>query len=274
MGAIVWLASYPKSGNTWTLAFLHNLLQPQEGSYDINDLRRIAVGEDDDPWYDGLPKPLEMCTLAEKAQIRVLAHHRIAEAAVDLVFVKTHSAVVTEFGSSSISRDVTAGAIYVVRNPLDVVVSIAHVQGGTIDAAIAQLNTAAFRRSNRTAVPQGSWSEHVKSWTHKAHSALIVMRYEDMLAEPAETFGRVRDFVKPDLPERDLLRAIENSSFERLREQEDKHGYRERPLKAARFFRQGRAGIWQERLTAEQAKRVVDCHREQMARFGYVPEGM
>ncbi|MEJ2083836.1 MAG: sulfotransferase, partial [Acidobacteriota bacterium] len=38
MTGIVWLASYPKSGNTWLRAFLMNFLDPGKRPVDINQL--------------------------------------------------------------------------------------------------------------------------------------------------------------------------------------------------------------------------------------------
>jgi hypothetical protein len=69
----------------------------------------------------------------------------------------------------------------------------------------------------------------------------------------------------------ELADAIDRSSFERLREQEEKEGFRERPKKAERFFREGRTGQWKEVLTPAQIQRIVDAHGEQMQRFGYLP---
>jgi hypothetical protein len=71
--------------------------------------------------------------------------------------------------------------------------------------------------------------------------------------------------------ESELADAIDRSSFERLREQEEKAGFKERPDEAERFFREGRAGQWKEVLTPQQIQRIVDAHGEQMQRFGYLP---
>jgi hypothetical protein len=209
---IVWHASYPKSGNTWTRTFLHNLVHATSGE-----------------------------TQAQQT-------------------------------SSAIS--VTSGAIYIIRNPLDVAVSYAHHLGGTIDEAINLMNT----KNAETAVSSsqvyelyGSWSQHVSSWTRKPHRAIFVMRYEDMLAEPQKTFdGLARHLLFTPTPEQ-LADAIDRSSFDRLREQEEQEGFGERPDVAKRFFREGRAGQWKEVLTPAQIQRIVDAHGEQMQRFGYLP---
>jgi Sulfotransferase domain len=98
------------------------------------------------------------------------------------------------------------------------------------------------------------------------------MRYEDMLAKPQKTFGGLARHLLFKPSEDQLTDAVDRSSFERLREQEEKEGFRERPKQAERFFREGRAGRWKEVLTPEQVKRIVDAHGEQMTRFGYLPK--
>lgn len=86
------------------------------------------------------------------------------------------------------------------------------------------------------------------------------MRYEDMLAEPQKTFGALARHLLFTPSDEQLAEAIDRSSFKRLREQEEKAGFKERPEEAERFFRDGRAGQW-----------IVDAHGEQMQRFGYLP---
>jgi hypothetical protein len=98
------------------------------------------------------------------------------------------------------------------------------------------------------------------------------MRYEDRLAEPQKTFGALARHLLFTPSENELTEAIDRSSFERLREQEEKAGFKERSEEAERFFREGRAGQWKEVLTPQQIKRIVDVHHEQMQRFGYLPD--
>jgi hypothetical protein len=276
---IVWLASYPKSGNTWTRAFLHNLVHVTSGNSQaqaINDLDQFSIGIVAKATYeDLLGLKLTDNDRDKIAAARARLQQRIADAAVDgMVFLKTHQALVVDRGYITINFSVTAGAIYIVRNPLDVAISYAHHLGQSIDFAIDFMNL----KNAETAVSEkqvheiyGSWSQHVLSWTRKPHPAIYVMRYEDMLAEPKKTFGALARHLLSDPSEDQLADAIDRSSFERLREQEEKAGFRERPERAQRFFRDGRAGQWKEVLTTQQIDRIVDAHREQMQRFGYLP---
>ncbi len=275
MGGIVWIASYPKSGNTWTRSFLHNLLRPGEESFDVNDMRNLTAYENAAHWYAPLlPGPIETAKREDVARVRAAAQERLAAAADGLVFVKTHSALVQTEGHRAINPKVTAGAIYVLRNPLDVAVSYAHHLGAGVDRAIGVMNTEDMEMGGgKTQVyePQGSWRRNVESWTRRAHQGLFVMRYEDMLARPEATFGRLCDFLRLRPTRQALLAAIEKSSFGALQAQEEKAGFAEKPKQAERFFREGRAGAWRGALSPAQVDSVVAYNREQMARFGYLP---
>jgi hypothetical protein len=178
-------------------------------------------------------------------------------------------------GYSTINFDVTAGAIYVVRNPLDVVISYAHHAGTSIDNAIEILaSTDAESDGTADSVYEviGSWSQHVWSWTRNPNRALQIARYEDMLADPKKAFLSLAEHLQLTLSRRQLTTAIERSSFARLQAQEREKGFRERPSIATHnFFREGRAGQWREILTPAQINRIVHDHREQMERFGYYP---
>ena len=119
-----------------------------------------------------------------------------------------------------------------------------------------------------------SWSGHVASWTATPSPTLHVVRYEDMLANPHKAFAGVVKFLGIAAPRQRIEKAIRLSSFPVLKEQERRQGFRERPSAMEAFFREGKAGQWKKTLTKEQVAAIVSGHREQMARFGYVPKGM
>jgi hypothetical protein len=116
----------------------------------------------------------------------------------------------------------------------------------------------------------GSWSQHVESWTRKPHRAIYVMRYEDMLKDPRKAFTKLAQHLLLHPTEEQLHTAIDRSSFDQLRAQEAEHGFREKPEKAEKFFREGKAGIWREELTRRQVRQIVATHSKQMRRFGYI----
>jgi hypothetical protein len=275
---IVWLASYPKSGNTWTRAFLHNLVHVTSGeaaAQQINELHQFSMGSAAMPLYE---KILGFAPTNEHEQQIAAARAKVQEYMTDavegLVFVKTHQAIVIDRGHPTVNFAVTAGAIYIVRNPLDVAISYAHHMSKPIDFAIEfmnQKNAETGTGEKHVYEVYGSWSQHVLSWTRKPHPAIYVMRYEDMLNEPKKTFGALARHLLFKPSESELADAIDRSSFARLREQEAKAGFRERPDGTEWFFREGRTGQWKDVLTPAQIQRVVDAHGEQMQRFGYLP---
>ncbi len=275
MGGIVWLASYPKSGSTWVRAFLHNLIFRTEESYDINRINLLSVGDSAREWYEEfLDKVCQDWGVAETAAARPRVHAKIASLTEGLVFVKTHNALVTHAGTPMVTPELTAGAIYIIRNPLDIVVSMSHYFDMDLDSAIRVLNQSFEPRlGDKKVVYQmwGSWSENVATWTRKLDPSLFVMRYEDLLTDPLIPLAALVEFLYLRPTRRELERAVENSSFEKLQAQELEHGFVEMPSTSGRFFRKGLAGQWKEVLTKDQVRVIVHAHYEQMSRFGYLP---
>ena len=273
MGRIVWIASYPKSGNTWVRAFLHDLLIGEDAAFDINRMARTAGNEaakDNFTPFD--PRPWQLWTARDIARIRPKAQAAFAARHRRDTFCKTHLGVMRVHGSPTINMKVTAGAIYIVRDPLDVAVSYADHQGLSLDGAIALMNLENHVTPSTTdhvGEPMGSWSQHVDGWTRKADPALLVMRYEDMLAAPARAFARLVAFLQMSPSQSRIERALERSSFAALRRQENAGGFRERPAHQKQFFRSGRAGVWRRALSKDQIAAIVACHGDAMRRFGY-----
>ena len=279
---IIWIASYPKSGNTWVRAFLHSLIRQQNGEggeQDINEMSRFSTWDLDKARYaDFLGfEPDNSQHRREIAATRHAVHRQIAESTQDIVLIKTHNCLVMDRGHSTINFAVTAGAVYVVRNPLDVAISYAHHSGASIDDAIEHMSLV-DAETNGSAIAvyevQGSWSQHVWSWTRNPNRALRVVRYEDMLADPNKEFAALAEHLLLHPTRRQLAKAIKGSSFARLQAQEREKGFRERPpVSTQNFFREGRAGQWKDVLGAAQVDRIVRDHGEQMQLFGYLPLG-
>lgn len=284
MGGLVWLASYPKSGNTWTRNFLHNLLAIQDDAAevvpttDINAMQAKTTWDSAYAWYKPFleGKDFKHCQRAEVASVRMKSQEYMAELArEDLLFVKTHNAMMADHGGIPlINPKVTAGAVYIIRNPLDVAISYSHHLNRSVDKTIQLMSKggAAIPGSDRMAYElHGSWSEHVHSWTRKPSSSLHIMRYEDMLDSPLEEFSRLADFLQIRASRERLVKAVEAAAFDKLRAQEQQSGFNEKPANARIFFRQGQSGEWRKVLNADQVQAIVATHGEQMQRFGYLP---
>lgn len=277
MGNIVWLASYPKSGNTWLRAFLANLVANRVDPVPLNELSRYAEDEADPDLFSALAgRPSSGLDIGEIAALRPEVHAAIAQRAQGTRFVKTHNMAGSFDGHALHNWNVSAGAVYVVRNPLDVAVSMTHHFGIGIDEAIARLadeNVATANDALFVSQILGSWSLHVKGWVDMASERVLVLRYEDLTDKPVKAFAKVAKLVGLGQDRARIDRAVRHAGFQSLASMEKKGGFVEASDKGARFFRKGRINEWREALSREQVARVIDAHREQMQRFGYVPAG-
>lgn len=275
MGAIIWLASYPKSGNTWMRAYLHNLLRNPPRPAAINELDQFCLGESNAGWYRGVTDtPPNDLSEEQVMEYRSKVHEMFTRVHPDSVFVKTHNFLGEWHGHPMHNMNVTAGAIYVVRNPLDVVLSMTSHFGVDIDGAIDRLNDPGASTENRgNHVPEfhSDWSTHVRSWTQDQHRGLLVLRYEDMLTKPFKAFAKVPKFLGLHSPKERIRKAIDFSSFKELKKQESADGFKERSKHAESFFRSGQSGGWRSQLSEAQVERICRDHSEQMARFNYLP---
>ena len=276
----VWIASYPKSGNTWLRAFLHNLLRElrgeTEGAQSINALHEMTGREALRHGFERrLGKPAQEATAQEIAAARFAVQADLAAGAGGPLFIKTHNAVANVEGFPTINFDVTLAAVYLVRNPLDVAVSYAHFAGVPIDAIVALMGDssgAGAGNEHRVYEFMGSWSFNVASWLSVPHRPVILLRYEDLLSAPERSFGRLANFLRLKPNREQLRRAIEKSSFDALARQEAARGFVEKPPEAGKFFREGKAGQWKDVLSREQIKTIVAAHGPMMMRFGYAAE--
>jgi hypothetical protein len=267
MGKIVWLASYPKSGNTWLRAFLHNYIVDAQTPHSINSLVDFSVAECAGAFYG----PDHAGLRDEQVQrLRPAVHAQLTKLHDDLVFVKTHNANRALHGVPLCTPGVTAGAVYIVRDPRDVALSYAAFAGKCVDEIIEFMADA--RAGNATDAAQvfeflGSWSEHAISWV--AAQKRLLVRYEDLLNEPERYFARVIKFLGTgEVDARRLARAIAFSGFDVLSGQEAANGYRAGGG-AETFFRTGKAGQWRDCLTQAQVQKIEAAHGEVMQKFGY-----
>ncbi|WP_421726533.1 sulfotransferase domain-containing protein [Bauldia sp.] len=278
---LIWLASYPRSGNTWTRAFIHALVNvlrdPDYGDLDINAIEAFSAAESAAELYQPLlGKPAFRASQAEIAAVRPRVQADIVARLRRPVFIKTHNANAVDHGHPLINMGVSAGAVYILRNPLDVAISFARFRDVDIDRVIEDMATPGFGvatdRKN-VHVITGSWSEHVRSWTDQSHPVILVVRYEDLHDKPAESFAAIaRHLLMQATPEQ-LDKAIALTRFDNLQSKEAADGFAERSESAVNpFFRVGRPGQWRDVLSDQQVDRVVSAHGATMRRFGYLPD--
>ena len=272
--SIVWLASYPKSGNTWTRIFLANYLINGQKPVPINEVHRFGMG-------DSIPKTYHMVAgheidvrdvdLTLKLRGKVL--RGIVANNADVNLVKTHNIATPAYGVDLIPDNLTRSAVYIVRNPLDMVLSYARHYGlshAEVVEAIGRNDNSNFADHTTVAQFLGSWSDHVESWTQKTAYPVCVLRYEDMLHKPLETFAKLVEHLGLPLDDERLERSIKFSSFAEVKKQEKKLGFKENPGKSKSFFNKGTSEQWKSDLSPELVQKVRRMHRKTMKKYEYL----
>jgi len=277
MGNILWVASYPKSGNTWMRTFIQNYIENTLKPININSIHEHSTAESYAYRYQkhcSLERATTDLTIEEICAIRPLVHKDIANQANGTIFVKTHNYLGSFRGHPLHTSSVSSGSIYIVRNPLDIVISMSNYFNYSIDKTIDYMSEEMTGTPNeKENVPQliSSWSLHVKSWTQTPDPSCLILRYEDILKNSRKVFRKVESFLKLKKDPARLKRAIKNSSFGQLKIQEKKHGFVEKHENANSFFRKGEINQWQKKLTDLQIQKIIDHHEIQMKRFKYFP---
>ena len=275
---IVWLASYPKSGNTWFRIFLSNLFSDSPLPVNINDLTFTPISSNRSIIDSYLGIHSSELTAEEIDKLRPEVFRRYSDETEGAAYLKTHEAWrLNSSGIAIFPEKITKGVLYFIRNPLDVAVSFSHHAGESIDHTISLLNNDLSKlcegndRINiQTQQVLTSWSNHVRSWTEDSKLPVHVIRYEDMLDHPLKTFKRAVNFMNLEYDEAKIIEAIHNSSFDTLKEMEASDGFKERGLHSEAFFRKGISNDWETQLLEAQVEEIVHKHREIMEKYGYL----
>lgn len=275
MTGLNWLASYPRSGNTWARLLLAALRHG--GSTDLRALDRFGVMAVGRSMIDAaMACDSGVMTTAETQALRPHVHAAMAAATPGAV-VKVHDAWQRlPDGSPVHDAAVTHRAIYLIRDPRDVAVSWARFTGMELDQAIGWMADEAAALSSPSAaigiqIPHGtgSWSDNVTSWIDDSELSPLVVRFEDMLADTPGRLRLIADHLGWRADDDAIEMAVRSTTFGKLARDERRSSFAERPSGTAAFFRSGRAGDWRAVLSDAQAARIERDHGPVMARFGY-----
>jgi hypothetical protein len=276
--SIVWLASYPKSGNTWVRCFLDAYFL---GEVDINEMvcsisddsaaRQVIEHESDPSKY---PIDIQMLT-RPVGMLRLVREYENSKIPGIPLFVKTHNAHMVANGIELLPQALTHSVIHIVRDPRDVVVSFAKHMGVDIGKAMEyffdKYRTLVDERKPKMADFISSWPDNVKSYLNADSHNVLTVRYEDMKADPVTEFKRILEHsgVEPDV---DRIRtALEKVELSKLRKQESEKGFNESsPHAKNSFFGKGETGGWKGKLTHAQEHRILKKCESVMKRLGYL----
>jgi hypothetical protein len=274
MRRITWLASYPKSGNTWLRAIVDRIVRP-ECPLDVNALGETA------PAFSGLTarwiadRGIEVPVSApgEVRRYWAATQHAICSRSENEVFLKTHN-VAAKFDCGHFpDLSLTKSAIYIVRDPRDVAISFAWHYRHPVGLAVAALcSSSAFnfkpQQIGRTELLL-SWGEHVAGWTALKRFPLLVLRYEDLLANAESEIHRIAAFLGKQVSEAQVQDIAAATSFEQLRRQEVERGFTE-AVRSGGFFRVGKAQQWRDVNDQSVFQPLLDKFSRLMRRYGYL----
>lgn len=276
---LYWLASYPKSGNTWLRIFLGQLLE----NADAQDLNQLALTDSISSSRYRFDRMVGV-DAAELAQdtidtLRPWVYEKWSQEADKLQYVKAHDRYhLTPAGEPLFPAAATRGVIHIVRDPRDVALSLAHHRVKSVDDTIDFMadSGACFAQTKKSLPPQlrqwlGDWSGHMQSWL-ECPLPMLTVRYEDMLGDTLNTFTKIVRFAQIEVDSARIQSALEASRFSRLQKLESLSRFGEAPPNMGRFFRKGQAGDWRENLTEAQVEKIVAQHGEMMRQLGYLPD--
>ena len=277
---IVWLASYPKSGNTYLRSFLSTYFFSKDDSYSFDLLKNIGQ----------YPKT----SVFSRLGINIKDRHEVAKSHLKvqkkindsktLKFLKTHSSFVKMDGYSFTDLDNTLGVIYVVRDPRDVIISFSNHIDQPINETLKIINDNFILDAddeNRVPVYMGSWSFHYNSWKpFKRVNKYILVKYEDLIKNKEKTFKEILYFLKNlanvnfKIEDKKIKKIIQEIEFEKLKKLEEKIGFPEskktKQGKKIAFFRKGSSQQWRNNLDLKIRKSIETSCEKEMKELGYL----
>jgi aryl sulfotransferase len=279
---IIWLASYPKSGNTWLRVFLSNYLSKNLSPVDINNIP-INHTSSERFWFDhtlGINSTdlyqNEIEAMLYQAQ-QCIAQKQLNQPC----FIKTHDSLIPISGDEKKLIDFawssTQSIVYLIRNPLDIAISLANHCNWPHDKAVKKMNDLFFSLEhvhNGTSwhYPHviSSWSQHVNNWCHIAHHhhiPLLCIKYEDMLTSPLQTFSKIIKFSELPRDKKKLIQAVKFSNLDELIKQESHSDFQEKPPTCSSFFGHKKEQVI---LTPKLEQALILNHTATMKKFGYL----
>ena len=278
---ITWLASYPKSGNTWVRMFLKSYLRQNNEKFSINNMQ-ISSHIQKFPNIDQLIKSnINYTNFDEIIKNSLFLQQRINLTNKSSIF-KTHSALYKIKNFKFTDIDNTNGVIYIVRDPRDVAVSYSHHMNKSIDETIKNMSISTngelqtYNEKQFRITLMGSWSDNYNSWKNfKAVNPLII-KYEDMKNNTKEEFTKIVKYLEnlgiTQTNDDKIQASIDQTNFEKLKSEEIENGFAERPIdnKKMNFFRKGKVGEWKEILNQKQSSNIEKLFKKEMSDLGYI----
>ena len=277
---IVWIASYPKSGNTWVRSFLTAYYYCKDGVFDINNLIKIQ-DYPNKQFFKNEVKKGEIHKHWEESQINIVNQKKIK-------FLKTHNSLISAFGKNFTEPKYTLGVIYIIRDPRNVITSVKnHNDFKTYEEALnmmqndnAVISDYSYLNNHAKTNIINSWRINYQSWLRNNYYRRILIKYEDMLKNPYQTFRDIVIFVNTickfndNFDEKKFNNSIETTSFKKLKELENQGKFTESVYsihdnRKVKFFNQGPDNYWKKNLSYELILKMNDYYKDDLKKFNY-----
>ena len=276
---IIWVASYPKSGNTYLRSFISSYFFSKKGKFDFDLLLNILQF----PSVKFTKKNLNSKLEASQNWIYNQKHFFSGE---NIHFIKTHNTLDQYEGNYFTSKNLSLGAIYIVRDPRNVITSMTHHYSLNYDDAYKKLidrNASLLEKSLENDYSNftflGSWSSHFKSWKNSRDFETLFIKYEDLANSKYETFKKVVQFInhlkkkKTSINEKKLLNSINSTNFSNLRNKEENEGFEEsiysKSGEKKPFFNLGFNNRWQKILPKNILSKLNNNLQSDLNDLGY-----
>lgn len=281
---IIWLASYPKSGNTWLRSILGSLLLTKDGIFDFKYLSKIKQF----PGHMHLKEFIKDPNDIHEIKKYWIVSQKKLNLNNEINFLKTHQGNFKIDEYPFTNSENTLATIYIVRDPRNLVSSISNHFSISKEQSLRFITTPKFLKGkfekdgktfSHIKVFLGNWSDHYRSWTTNNNSLLLI-KYEDLISKPLEQLYKIINFLKKymDINTNDLKNhnIIKTTSFENLKKMEidgqffeNAHTKTEKKEKI-NFFHLGKDNQWQNNLDKNISKQVEITFFNEMKKLGYL----
>ena len=275
---ISWIASYPKSGNTFIRSFLASYLFSDTGKFDFDLLYNILQ-------FPSLKfSKTDLFSKKDAAQNWIYNQNFFFNNKD--TFLKTHNTLIEFEGYKFTSPKQTKGAIYIVRDPRNVVLSMSHHYSLTYEESFekminneASLLEKTFNNDHSNFTFLGSWSNHYKSWRDNNEFKVLFLKYEDFEENAEKEFKKILSFIyelkneKLIINDEKFSNALKSTNFTNLKNKENIYGFEESIYsdkgKKLNFFNFGFQNKWQKKLPNDIVKKINLSLKNEIIELGY-----
>ena len=277
---IIWIASYPKSGNTWVRSFVTAYYFCNNGIFDINKLNLIQDYPNKQFFRETVKKG-EIHKHWDSSQKDICNEKKVK-------FLKTHNSLITAFGNDFTKPEYSLGVIHVIRDPRNIITSLKnHYDFETYERALKFMQDENkiledyphLKNYAKTNIIN-SWRINYKSWMSNKNFQRLTIRYEDMIKDPQQTFEKLVVFIntlmrfKNKIDPKKFSNAIKTTNFKSLQDIENQGKFSEnvyslKDNKKIKFFYQGPENDWKKNLDENMLKRMNEYYHNDLKFFKY-----